>query len=105
MLPAFQTLGPHFDFAVRAVRVIGGVWWLWFAGYNVSVAVAVGFIALAGIAVETAIVMLIYIDHEMRDNWPDTAEALLANVRRRDSTFAAKTDDGRTIILGLIPIS
>jgi len=85
--------------------VIGGVWWLWFAGYNVSVAVAVGFIALAGIAVETAIVMLIYIDHEMRDNWPDTAEALLANVRRGAiQRLRPKLMTVSTIILGLIPI-
>ena len=61
--------------------VTGGVWWLWLAGYDMSVAVAVGFIALAGIAVETAIVMLIYIDHEMREHWPDTFEQLLENVR------------------------
>ncbi|MDP7142791.1 MAG: CusA/CzcA family heavy metal efflux RND transporter [Alphaproteobacteria bacterium] len=85
--------------------VIGGVWWLWFAGYNVSVAVAVGFIALAGIAVETAIVMLIYIDHEMRENWPDTAEALLVNVRRGAiQRLRPKLMTVSTIILGLIPI-
>lgn len=85
--------------------VIGGVWWLWLAGYNVSVAVAVGFIALAGIAVETAIVMLIYIDHEMRENWPDTAEALLANVRRGAiQRLRPKLMTVSTIILGLIPI-
>ena len=36
----------------------GGFWCVWLAGYNMSVAVAVGFIALAGIAVETAIVMM-----------------------------------------------
>lgn len=85
--------------------VIGGVWWLWLAGYNVSVAVAVGFIALAGIAVETAIVMLIYIDHEMRENWPDTAEALLANVRLGAiQRLRPKLMTVSTIILGLIPI-
>jgi Cu(I)/Ag(I) efflux system membrane protein CusA/SilA len=36
------------------------MWWL---GYNMSVAVAVGFIALAGVAAETGVVMLIYLDH------------------------------------------
>ena len=78
---------------------------MWFAGYNVSVAVAVGFIALAGIAVETAIVMLIYIDHEMRENWPDTAEALLVNVRRGAiQRLRPKLMTVSTIILGLIPI-
>jgi copper/silver efflux system protein len=36
---------------------------MWALGYNVSVAVAVGFIALAGVAAETGVVMLIYLDH------------------------------------------
>lgn len=85
--------------------VIGGVWWLWLAGYNLSVAVAVGFIALAGIAVETAIVMLIYIDHEMREHWPDTFEHLLENVRHGASQrLRPKLMTVSTIILGLIPI-
>lgn len=85
--------------------VIGGVWWLWLAGYNLSVAVAVGFIALAGIAVETAIVMLIYIDHEMREHWPDTFEKLLENVRHGAlQRLRPKLMTVSTIILGLIPI-
>lgn len=85
--------------------IIGGVWWLWLAGYNLSVAVAVGFIALAGIAVETAIVMLIYIDHEMREHWPDTFEKLLENVRHGAiQRLRPKLMTVSTIILGLIPI-
>ena len=49
--------------------LVGGVWLLWLLGYNLSVAVAVGFIALAGVAAETGVVMLIYLDrawHEIR---------------------------------------
>ena len=85
--------------------VIGGVWWLWFADYNISVAVAVGFIALAGIAVETAIVMLIYIDHEMRDHWPVFFEDLIENVRHGAlQRLRPKLMTVSTIILGLIPI-
>ena len=42
--------------------MVGGVWYLWLAGYNTSVAVWVGFIALAGVAAETGVVMLIYLD-------------------------------------------
>ncbi|TFG45620.1 MAG: efflux RND transporter permease subunit [Gemmatimonadales bacterium] len=42
--------------------LVGGVWYLWIAGYNTSVAVWVGFIALAGVAAETGVVMLIYLD-------------------------------------------
>ncbi|MBK5913299.1 efflux RND transporter permease subunit [Rhodocyclus purpureus] len=43
--------------------LVGGVWLLWLLDYNLSVAVAVGFIALAGVAAETGVVMLIYLDH------------------------------------------
>jgi Cu(I)/Ag(I) efflux system membrane protein CusA/SilA len=43
--------------------LVGGVWLMWLLGYNLSVAVAVGFIALAGVATETGVVMLIYLDH------------------------------------------
>jgi Cu(I)/Ag(I) efflux system membrane protein CusA/SilA len=42
--------------------LVGGVWLLWLLGYNLSVAVAVGFIALAGVAAETGVVMLIYLE-------------------------------------------
>ena len=43
--------------------LVGGVWLMWFLNYNLSVAVAVGFIALAGVAAETGVIMLIYLDH------------------------------------------
>ncbi len=43
--------------------LVGGVWLMWWLNYNLSVAVAVGFIALAGVAAETGVVMLIYLDH------------------------------------------
>ncbi len=42
--------------------LVGGVWAMWILGYNMSVAVAVGFIALAGVAAQTGVVMLIYLD-------------------------------------------
>jgi Cu(I)/Ag(I) efflux system membrane protein CusA/SilA len=47
--------------------LVGGVWLVWWLGYNLSVAVAVGFIALAGVAAETGVVMLIYLDHAWKD--------------------------------------
>ena len=50
--------------------LVGGVWYLWALDYNMSVAVAVGFIALAGVAAETGVVMLVYIQNA----WRDTAE-------------------------------
>ncbi len=43
--------------------LVGGIWLMWALGYNMSVAVAIGFIALAGVAAETGVVMLIYLDH------------------------------------------
>ena len=43
--------------------LVGGLWFVWVLGYNLSVAVAVGFIALAGVAAQTGVVMLIYLDH------------------------------------------
>jgi copper/silver efflux system protein len=47
--------------------LVGGIWLLWWLGYNLSVAAAVGFIALAGVAAETGVVMLIYLDSAWRD--------------------------------------
>jgi Cu(I)/Ag(I) efflux system membrane protein CusA/SilA len=47
--------------------LVGGVWLLWLLGYNLSVAVAVGFIALAGVAAETGVVMLIYLDRAWQE--------------------------------------
>lgn len=45
----------------------GGVWLMWFADYNLSVAVAIGFIALAGVAAQTGVIMLLYLDHAWKD--------------------------------------
>ncbi len=61
--------------------LIGGLWAVWLAGYNLSVAVAVGFIALGGIAVETAVVMLLYIDQHVRADQPTTKEELFLAIR------------------------
>jgi len=47
--------------------LVGGVWYMALLGFNLSVAVAVGFIALAGVAAETGVVMLIYLDHALED--------------------------------------
>ena len=43
--------------------IVGGIWFMYLLNYNLSVAVWVGFIALAGIAAETGVVMIIYLDH------------------------------------------
>lgn len=48
--------------AALPVALAGGVWFLWYLNFDISIAVLVGFIALAGVAVETAIVMLLYLN-------------------------------------------
>jgi Cu(I)/Ag(I) efflux system membrane protein CusA/SilA len=53
--------------------LVGGLWLLWWLGFNLSVAVAVGFIALAGVAAETGVVMLIYLDHALNELKADRA--------------------------------
>ncbi len=47
--------------------LVGGLWLMWWLGFNLSVAVAVGFIALAGVAAETGVIMLIYLDHALTE--------------------------------------
>ncbi|MGE5143474.1 MAG: efflux RND transporter permease subunit [Acidobacteriota bacterium] len=59
---------PHSLIVMLALpfALVGGVWSIWLLGYNTSVAVWVGFIALAGVAAETGVVMLIYLDEAFR---------------------------------------
>ena len=59
--------------------LVGGLWLMWWLGFNMSVAVAVGFIALAGVAAETGVVMLIYLDNALTE--------LQAQARGRRRTF------------------
>src|SRR5213595_3538264 len=47
--------------------LVGGLWLMWWLGFNLSVAVAVGFIALAGVAAETGVVMLIYLNQALAE--------------------------------------
>jgi Cu(I)/Ag(I) efflux system membrane protein CusA/SilA len=91
----------------------GGFWLVYFMGFNFSVAVAVGFIALAGVAAETGVVMLIYLDNAFReiaeqrkaegqplsrnDLYHAIMEGAVARVRPKIMTVAA-------IIAGLLPI-
>ncbi|MBN9263224.1 MAG: efflux RND transporter permease subunit, partial [Hyphomicrobium sp.] len=67
--------------------LVGGLWLMWWMGFNLSVAVAVGFIALAGVAAETGVIMLIYLDHawtaQMRK-----AEAEARAITRADLSLA-----------------
>lgn len=47
--------------------LVGGLWLMWWLGFNLSVAVAVGFIALAGVAAETGVVMLMYLNRALAE--------------------------------------
>jgi Cu(I)/Ag(I) efflux system membrane protein CusA/SilA len=57
--------------------LVGGIWFMWVLGYYWSVAAAIGFIALAGVAAETGVVMLIYLDHAWRDREAGSGRATL----------------------------
>ena len=93
--------------------LVGGLWLMWWMGFNLSVAVAVGFIALAGVAAETGVVMLIYLQNAL-DEWRHRAaeegrvftkadlygaimEGAVDRVRPKMMTVAA-------IMAGLLPI-
>jgi Cu(I)/Ag(I) efflux system membrane protein CusA/SilA len=89
------------------------VWLMWLLGYNMSVAVAVGFIALAGVAAETGVVMLIYLDQawhrlkmqrevegsqlSLQDLYAAVMEGAVERVRPKMMTVVA-------IMAGLLPI-
>jgi Cu(I)/Ag(I) efflux system membrane protein CusA/SilA len=53
--------------------LVGGIWLMWWLGFNASVAVVVGFIALAGVAAETGVIMLIYLDQALRERREECA--------------------------------
>jgi Cu(I)/Ag(I) efflux system membrane protein CusA/SilA len=89
--------------------LVGGVWFLWLLGYNTSVAVWVGFIALAGVAAETGVVMLIYLDEAFErlrsegrlENRTDVADAVVEGALERLRPVAMTVT---TVIVGLMPI-
>jgi Cu(I)/Ag(I) efflux system membrane protein CusA/SilA len=73
--------------------LVGGVWLMWWMGFNTSVAVAVGFIALAGVAAETGVIMLIYLDHALAER--------RAEVDRAGRTFT-RNDLDAAIMVGAV---
>ncbi len=85
--------------------LVGALWAVWLADYNFSVAVAVGMVALGGIAIETAIIMLLYIDAQVRDAQPVSAaslhDAIIAGAALR---IRPKLMTVLTIVAGLTPI-
>lgn len=89
--------------------LVGGMWFIWLLGYNWSVTVAIGFIALTGVASETGVVMLIFLDHAwearraggrvptLRDLYEAVIEGAVERVRPLIMTVTA-------IMAGLLPI-
>ncbi len=89
--------------------LVGGLWLIWALGYDWSVAVAIGFIALAGVAAETGVVMLIYLDQAwekrqrvgavptLMDLYDAVMEGAVDRVRPKMMTVTA-------IMAGLLPI-
>src|SRR5574337_586774 len=89
--------------------LVGGIWLLYFLGYNLSVAVWVGIIALAGVAAETGVVMIVYLDEgyerrvregkmtNARDLYEAIIEGAVMRVRPKMMTVMA-------IMAGLLPI-
>src|SRR5216117_3520740 len=87
--------------------LVGGVWIMWLLDYNLSTAVAVGFIALAGVAAETGVVMLIYLDHawKARDAGGGMREASLIAAIEQGAVnrVRPKLMTVLAIMLGLVP--
>ena len=88
--------------------LVGGVWVMWLLGYNLSIAVAVGFIALAGVAAETGVVMLIYLDHAWVDiskggRRPSRRELVGAIEHGAVARLRPKLMTVAAIMLGLLP--
>jgi Cu(I)/Ag(I) efflux system membrane protein CusA/SilA len=87
------------------LALVGGFWLLYLLGYNLSVAVGVGFIALAGVAAEFGVVMLVYLNQSVQRHQPTTLaelrdcviEGAALRVRPKAMTVAV-------IIAGLLPI-
>lgn len=85
--------------------LLGGIWLLYIYGINLSVAVAIGFIALAGVAVEFGIIMLIYLNESVKRNAPKTQQELkMAVLEGALKRVRPKTMTVVVIIGGLLPI-
>ncbi len=88
--------------------LVGGIWLLWLLGYNLSVAGAVGFIALAGVAAEFGVIMLLY----LRQAWDERlargedGEAALLDAIREGAVLRVrpKAMTVAVILAGLLPI-
>ena len=85
--------------------LVGSFWMLWFLDYHLSVAVAVGLIALAGVAAEFGVVMIVYLREAIKRHDPKTQTALVtAVVEGAALRVRPKAMTVAVIIVGLLPI-
>jgi Cu(I)/Ag(I) efflux system membrane protein CusA/SilA len=89
--------------------LVGGFWLIYLLGYNLSVAVAVGFIALAGVAAEFGVVMLVYLDNALEDRRREGRLRTVADLKSAIEEGAVlrirpKAMTVATIFAGLLPI-
>ncbi|MDA3895891.1 MAG: efflux RND transporter permease subunit [Desulfobacteraceae bacterium] len=117
ILLIFILLYMHFKNIAEAVIVmaslpfamVGGIWLLYVLGYNLSVAVVVGFIALSGLAAETGVVMLVYLDEvyhrKMKNNEINsTSDLQAAIVEGAVDRVRPKVMTVATTLIGLLPV-
>ncbi|HEJ6050117.1 TPA: efflux RND transporter permease subunit [Pseudomonas aeruginosa] len=95
--------------ATLPFALTGGIWFLYLLNYNLSIATGVGFIALAGVAAEFGVVMLIYLKHALAERCPDgrrpTREELLDAIREGAVLrVRPKAMTVAVILAGLVPI-
>jgi Cu(I)/Ag(I) efflux system membrane protein CusA/SilA len=117
LLVIFILLFIHFNNIIEVVIVmaslpfalLGGFWLIYLLGYNMSVAVGVGFIALAGLATETGIVMLVYLDEVFKRKKADSQMNTTSDLH--DSIVEGAVDRVRpkimtvaTTLIGLLPV-
>ena len=87
------------------LALVGGIWLLWLLEFHLSVAVAVGFIALAGVAAEFGVVMIVYIREAVKRRSPQThAELREAVMEGAALRVRPKAMTAAVIIAGLMPI-
>ena len=95
--------------ATLPFALTGGVWFLWAMGYHLSIATGVGFIALAGVAAEFGVVMLLYLKHALQARLEAGATVSLALVHEaiREGAVLRVRPKAMTvavILAGLVPI-
>ena len=100
---------PLLIMATLPFALIGGYWLLYLLDFNMSVAVAVGFIALAGVAAEFGVVMLIYLDQavsrrQAEGSFRTRADLLAAIIEGAALRVRPKAMTVLTILAGLLPI-